>query len=340
MVDQYLAVSMGTATSETEYELRYMLVLTDPTLGLRLVNDCSMLSPRQVFQEPAVVSVFEITSPRRYRTLSPSPHEVIESDLGLMREEYGFFGESFLEYQGKVVGQRWPILIETSEGGPAGPDVAEFSSGWDNLILRATGPQLANRLVDIAGHCLATYYILRALDALATELARLLLGGDRTSTEIQRSVDEWAQRREAALAAQVLADPRRLLYWGCELKLYESINDEWGMDELSATVHRSMEVLSQAVSDRTLRLSAAQNAASAKATRRAAVGLLLLTVISGVSALTTLIEFGVSGNEPRAVAWRVAISALLLAATVLLIIVNRRALRADAATEPDPGGGQ
>lgn len=337
MVDHYLAVSMGTATSETEYELRYLLVLTDPTLGLRLVNDCSMFSPRQVFQEPAVVSVFEITSPRRYETLSPSPHELIESDLGLMREECSFFGESFLEYEGEVVGQRWPILIETSEGGP---DIAEFSSGWNNLILRATGPQLANRLVDIAGHCLATYHILRALDDLATELARLLLGGDRTSTEIQRSVDEWAERREAVLAAQILADPRRLPYWGCELKLYESINDEWGLDELSATVHRSMGLLSQTVSDRTLRLSAAQNAASAKATRRAAVGLLLLTVISGVSALTTLIEFGVSGNEPRAMAWRVAIAVLLLAATVLLIIVNRRALRAHAATGPDPGGGQ
>jgi hypothetical protein len=64
-----------------------------------------------------------------------------------------------------------------------------------------------------------------------------------------------------------------------------------------------------------------------------------LTVISGVSALTTLIEFGVSGNQPQAVAWRVAISAMLLAATVVLIVINARALRASSVTGPSNAGG-
>lgn len=313
-----------------QYELRYLLVLTEPTLYQQLLDECAPFATRLVFEERAGVSVLEITSPRRYRSLSPSAHELIEADLKHMRDECRFFGHSYLEHDGNVVGQRWPVLVESDERNPTGPDVAELESSWNNLILRSTGEELAERLINVAGLCLASYYICRQLDDLTAALAKRLLNETEHPGGGGDSIEEWTRRREAGLAAQILADPRRRLYWGCERQLYEAIRTQWGLDELEASVDRSAGTLSQIVHDRTLRVSAAQNASSARAARRAAVGLLILTVISGVSALTSLIEFGVSGEQPRALVWRIIISGLLLTATVLLILLNRRALRAHA----------
>lgn len=309
------------------WQLRYLLVLTEGAYFNDLLADCGDLAPRVLFRQPDAVSVVEVTSQRSYSALHPSPHGLIEADLAELRSAVRFLGESFLEMDSHVVGHRWPVLVEVGENDRTGPEFAHFTCSWNHLILRQAGGELADQMLNVAGLCLAHYYILKSLVLLTREVADQILvdyGNDDAGVSVKLA--EMSSKRDLIRASEILSDARPSLYWGCQNLLYESIREAWGVESLAASAHESANVTTQILSDRRDREIALQAGHSAAAARRSSIALLFLTLIAGISALAALIDFGLSNGDPTFVPWRLVVSAVLLLLVPVLVFVNRAAL--------------
>jgi hypothetical protein len=234
------------------------------------------------FATPAV-QIWRLTRRVSEVSIDTDPDELIGKDLDDMRNEYPQLVQHLDDVQ-----HWWPIIYEPGDGQiltriESYRDNTEQVVDWNFLLIRRASETQILEILKVAAYMVARYTglseALRQSQALMRSLPPV---GD--FTELRRSSDQLEATRRDLLTDLVVSDVRPNLYGSYMYDVFSSIREVWNLAELERSSQVSLSAC-EAV------LSQIRSATQAKRDRLRDDTLLLLTVVSSVSAVFSFIGY-------------------------------------------------
>ena len=223
-------------------------------------------------------------------------------------------------------GTLWPVLCAVSESSDRGDDDLRFHVNWDYALFDAGSAEVLGVALSITA---VTWARCRALKWSAQEAGAFVDAlADDGGTLSDNAVSILRLRRQM-IADTVSLDPRLERSRQFEIDLLKGLYEAWQVNQIEAAAREAVDASTLLYQEHSRQALQKETERQTSVARRFQIVLLVLTVVSGMSALTSIADF--MGNVdpwkahlfPRGV---IALGVTILAVTAL--VLSRDALRA------------